>query len=1123
MPFHPRRPKLPKLQSPSLFTETGESQEPTRLIWPDQGRLPVNYPPEKRAVYTQLVTDMRASPDFLAVTGFTSLSFLVELFGLVDLPEGQRIRLTLGFSPEERARKNWPQVPVAHEIRNYWLERRFSITQLGALLRTAELLRQGQLQVRAADHLHAKIYVGAHHATLGSSNFSDNGTRKQPEANLRVARLSEHLHERTQYDECQLAAENFWRSSTNYTKPFLELLEKLLQPTSWQEALARAVAELRRGKWLAKIEQLLQDAQTVPLWPSQREGLAQALLILHAQGNVLIADPTGSGKTRLISTLRLALLQQLLSRGHDMRGNAVIVCPPAVCEDWQDELREVGLLSAYPVSIGKLSNPNQPSYHKARTDLGLADVLIVDEAHRFIRASSNRSEALGTHAGQYAILATATPINQRAQDLLRLLELLDVDNLPDEQLAAFKRLWQTRFGRQPNAQNRPLLAQLREYVQQFLVRRTKRQLNAAIEREPAAYRNKLGQLCRFPRVEGHWYEVPSSPADLRLITQIAELAGQLRGLLHLRRLKPPTYGLDTEEEFRGYFHQQVRLAARLHEYHVRHRLRSSIPALLELLYGTAEAARYGGGFATSKKETGNEVGRLRALLAGNPVDLLPRISARFKAEWFPDYAWLWDRAAYERECANEIARYEAIGQLVRQLSPSRELAKAHQLSSLLATYPLVIAFDQRLITLDYLHHLLLTDPLVPASYVVSGNTEKTQARLRSDFALGSKKRRIIALCSDALAESINLQQASAIVLLDMPGVLRLAEQRQGRVERLDSPHATIAAYWPRDPEPLQLNADKRLREVIAIAHEVIGGNLELPDTTPPETTINEVLSDQALFAALQPEAAVLREASQWEGLTDSFQLVRELVEGPTALVPPEVYAQVEDLTAGALCRINLVATSVPWSFFALPGEAGRPPRWVLWRPDTQPNFTTDLRTICHFLRQQLRPNLVSVDVFEAGVRQHLEQQVQLFRQAERALLPPRKARALKVAEFLFQRALQHAESGSERASLLKQVVNLFKEVASDPSTETIPDYDDLAHRCLALLRPALQKLRSLPRKPRQKRQLITLDSLRQVPDAFDKVSEAALTALLAGVREVPAADYRVVACIVGIVITSNSN
>ncbi|RZL04665.1 MAG: hypothetical protein EOO62_20760, partial [Hymenobacter sp.] len=598
--------------------------------------------------------------------------------------------------------------------------------------------------------------------------------------------------------------------------------------------------------------------------------------------------------------------------------------------------------------------------------------------------------------------------------------------LPDAQLETYKRLWKSRFGRQLTTVNRLMLGQLRDYVQQFLVRRTKRQLNAAIALNPEAYRNRLGQPCRFPQVAGYWYTVESSPEDLARIEQITRLAGTLRGILHLRKVQLPVYALATEAEVREYFTQQVRLAAALNEYLVRHRLRSSIPALLELLYGTVEAARYGGGFATTKKPTGNLVGKLRSILAGEPAKVLPHIHAAFEPAWFPDHSWLWDRAAYERECAAEIATYEAIGSLARQLQPSRERTKAQLLASLLADYPLVLAFDQRLITLDYIRHLLtqMQEEIPLTAYVVSGQDKRAQTQLRSDFGLGSPKRRIIALCSDAVSESVNLQQASAIVLLDMPGVLRLAEQRQGRVERLDSPHAAIAAYWPRDPKLLQLNADQRLREVIGIAHELIGGNIDLP--TQPAEVEEEVLSDEDLFAALQPEAAAQREATQWEGLTDSFQLVRDLVEGPTALVPPDTYAQVADLTAGALCRINLLASPTPWSFFALPGEHGRPPRWVLWRPDVSPAFTTDLRTICAHLREQLHPESVAVSVFDPGVQTQLEQQIDLFRQAERELLPPRKLRALQTAEFLFKRQCKAAAPGSERAQLLKQVVALFQ-------------------------------------------------------------------------------------------------
>lgn len=53
--------------------------------------------------------------------------------------------------------------------------------------------------------------------------------------------------------------------------------------------------------------------------------------------------------------------------------------------------------------------------------------------------------------------------------------------------------------------------------------------------------------------------------------------------------------------------------------------------------------------------------------------------------------------------------------------------------------------------------------------------------------------RIFALCSDAMHEGINLQGASVIVHFDMPTTLRIAEQRVGRVDRMDSPYERIAS------------------------------------------------------------------------------------------------------------------------------------------------------------------------------------------------------------------------------------------------------------------------------------------------------------------------------------------
>src|SRR5688572_27805225 len=80
------------------------------------------------------------------------------------------------------------------------------------------------------------------------------------------------------------------RSSTACGRPLIAWV--------WAEgALARAAAELLEGEWAAPyLEAAVVD---VDLWPSQRAGIAQALWLVQEVGNVLVADATGSGKTRM--------------------------------------------------------------------------------------------------------------------------------------------------------------------------------------------------------------------------------------------------------------------------------------------------------------------------------------------------------------------------------------------------------------------------------------------------------------------------------------------------------------------------------------------------------------------------------------------------------------------------------------------------------------------------------------------------------------------------------------------------------------------------------------------------------------------------------------------------------
>src|SRR6202012_3794979 len=99
----------------------------------------------------------------------------------------------------------------------------------------------------------------------------------------------------------------------------------------------------------------------------------------------------------------------------------------------------------------------------------------------------------------------------------------------------------------------------------------------------------------------------------------------------------------------------------------------------------------------------------------------------------------------------------------------------------------------------------------------TGLNTKSKNQVKDYLSLGStNNNELIALCSDAMSEGINLQDAKALVLLDMPSVLRIIEQRIGRLERMDSEHDQIFIFWPDDSDEFSLKGDKRMVDILMV-------------------------------------------------------------------------------------------------------------------------------------------------------------------------------------------------------------------------------------------------------------------------------------------------------------------
>ena len=321
------------------------------LDWPDGARFPLNIDSAK--VSDRVLDDLMSSDQPLIVTGFSALDRIIDF---VARWQGQgQFRLLLGSEPFPGQRESYQmrgrRFPA--EVADYWLKRGISLRLSAKLIVCIEALRSGRVLARYHRHsdrrMHAKIYLGDQAATIGSSNFTGAGLGFNAEANARFNRQ----REAKRYHELARIAENYWSLGMDYKEELIELLEQLLQVTPWSEALAHACTQLLEGEWARRYlnEDYLTDAGR--LWPAQRQGIAQALYILSTQGSVLVADATGSGKTRLGVHLVRAIHDQIIRSGRLRRGKALMVCPPAVADNWERESHPANLDRKQPDSEGE--------------------------------------------------------------------------------------------------------------------------------------------------------------------------------------------------------------------------------------------------------------------------------------------------------------------------------------------------------------------------------------------------------------------------------------------------------------------------------------------------------------------------------------------------------------------------------------------------------------------------------------------------------------------------------------------------------------------------------------------------------------------------------------------------
>ena len=175
----------------------------------------------------------------------------------------------------------------------------------------------------------------------------------------------------------------------------------------------------------------------VPLYPYQAEG---ALFAVGA-GRALIGDDMGLGKT-----IQAIAAMEILAR-HFGVTRVLVICPTSLKYQWQSEILRFsgrqGENNARVINGGRAHRQSDyhlddfckiTNYEKLKPDLDLIaalapDLVIVDEAQRVKNWNTIAARALKRIDSPYAIVLTGTPLENKLEELISIVQFVDQHRL----------------------------------------------------------------------------------------------------------------------------------------------------------------------------------------------------------------------------------------------------------------------------------------------------------------------------------------------------------------------------------------------------------------------------------------------------------------------------------------------------------------------------------------------------------------------------------------------------------------------------------------------------------------------------------------------------------------------
>lgn len=744
---------------------------------------------------------------------------------------------------------------------------------------------EGKVEVRAYDKhpIHAKLYIFSFdkdqidkgRVITGSSNLSVSGLYNNLEFNVELKNSSD-------YDFAAEKFEELWKDSVEVSEDFVQTVknESHLAHFSPYQLFLKFLYEYFRTE-LNQPRHLDQDYQPEGFLrlQYQHDAVLTAKRIVQEYNGVFIADVVGLGKTYMAAML-----------ARELDGRSLVIAPPALTDKnnpgaWQNVFHDFGVRGFHVESVGKLDQI-------LKLDLSKFHYVFIDEAHRFRNEDNETYEKLhkickskvrlpnGDTKDKGVILVTATPFNNRPNDLLSQLKLFQssrsstLPNLPN--LENFFRNLNTRlsaYHRINDSENylktmRENAREIRERILKYLmVRRTRSEISNY-------YGEDLGkQNLKFPEVANPqpvFYEL--SKRENEIFTRTIERIAKQISYARYRPLTERYYKARLDENRTA---AQNNLAAFMKVLLVK-RLESSFEAFHLTLdrfisvYRKFIKAYHNGYVYVSKKRAA----QIFDLIEAADFEAIEKIIERAEAERYgadefnPEFI-----ADLETDLQTLVSIDEDWKSIYRD-------PKWDKLKLLLQNDPIfrdskLLLFTESKETAEYLYNRI-EDELDEKVICFSGSSSKKDREeiiLNFDARVRNPKDDYrILITTDTLAEGVSLHRSNVVINYDIPWNPTRMMQRVGRINRVDTKFEKVFTYnfFPSDEGEEAIGLKAAAEAKIEAFIEMLGNDARL-------LTENEEVKSFSLFEQITSKATITGEAEENENSELKYlQIIRDI-------------------------------------------------------------------------------------------------------------------------------------------------------------------------------------------------------------------------------------------------------